>query len=153
MRIKFDVSEYEKIVLPVQHHPIIHHFSDKQLLSGNITTYSLEEVLAEKLRSWIQRTRARDLFDVVKIIQSNAIPINKTQILSAFFSKTLFKNIPMASREEMMYEGKFKIIEDNWGESIVCPKNALIVVGNAIKLFRDFIEALFTPSMLSKLWG
>jgi predicted nucleotidyltransferase component of viral defense system len=151
MRIKFDISEYEKIVLPVQQHPILHHYSDAKLLNASVATYSLEEVLAEKLRSWIQRTRARDLFDVVKIIQSKAIPINKRQILSAFFSKTLFKNIPMASKEEMMFDGKFKIIEQSWGESIICPKNAIIFVSNAITLFRDFIEALFAPSTLQAL--
>ena len=78
MRIKFDVSDYERIVLPVQRHLILHEYSD----AGAVTTvpvnaYSLEEVLAEKLRSWIQRTRSRDLFDVVKIIQSGKIPIVK----------------------------------------------------------------------------
>lgn len=151
MRIKFDISEYERIVLPVQQHPILHHYSDAHLLNVNVVTYSLEEVLAEKLRSWIQRTRPRDLFDVVKIIQSSAIPINKRQILSAFFSKTLFKNIPMASKEEMMFDGKFKAIEQSWSDSIICPKNAIILVGNAIVLFRDFIEALFVPSALQAL--
>ena len=151
MRIKFDVSEYEKIVLPVQQHPVLHHYSDSNLLKVSVATYSLEEVLAEKLRSWIQRTRARDLFDVVKIIQSKAIPINKRQILSAFFNKTLFKNIPMASKEEMMFDGKFRTIEQSWGETIICPKNAVILVANAITLFRDFIEALFAPSALQAL--
>jgi predicted nucleotidyltransferase component of viral defense system len=151
MRIKFDVSEYEKIVLPIQQHPILHHYSDAHLVDVKVATYSLEEVLAEKLRSWIQRTRPRDLFDVAKIIQSKVIPINKRQILSAFFSKTLFKNIPMASKEEMMFDSKFKTVEQGWGESIICPKNAIILAGNAITLFRDFIEALFTPSGLQVL--
>jgi len=151
MRIKFDVSEYERIVLPVQQHPILHHYSDGHLFDVKAITYSLEEVLAEKLRSWIQRTRPRDLFDVVKILQSKAIPINKRQILSAFFSKTLFKNIPMASKDEMMFDGKFKTIEQGWSESIICPKNAIILVGNAVTLFRDFIEALFAPSALQAL--
>jgi len=151
MRIKFDISEYERIVLPIQQHPILHHYSDAHLLNVKIATYSLEEVLAEKLRSWIQRTRPRDLFDVVKIIQSRAIPINKRQILSAFFNKTLFKNIPVASKEEMMFDGKFKTIEQSWSDSIVCPKNAIILVGNAITLFRDFVEALFEPSTLQTL--
>jgi predicted nucleotidyltransferase component of viral defense system len=111
MRIKFDVSEYEKIVLPLQWHPIIHDYSDAGALDVSVQTYSLEEVLAEKLRSWIQRTRSRDLFDVAKIIQSKAIPISKTNILSAFFKKTIFKQVPLAGRDEMLFEPKFDQIE------------------------------------------
>ena len=55
MRIKFDVSEYEKMVLPLQNHQMIHGYSDNGACGVRILSYSLEEVLAEKLRSWIQR--------------------------------------------------------------------------------------------------
>lgn len=148
MRIKFDVSEYEKIVLPLQHHQIIHNYSDADSCKAQILTYSLEEVLAEKLRSWIQRTRPRDLFDVVKIVQSRKIPISKSNILSAFFQKTIFKNIPTAGCDEMLFDSKFSDIERNWLKTIVCPSNAIIVAANAIKLFKDFVRALFQPGIL-----
>ena len=93
-RIKFDVSPYERIVLPIQRHPIIHNFSDASSCSGTVFGYSLEEILAEKLRCWIQRTRPRDLFDAAKIIGSGVLPISKRNILAAFAQKTLFKDIP-----------------------------------------------------------
>ncbi|MGD1155989.1 MAG: nucleotidyl transferase AbiEii/AbiGii toxin family protein [Terriglobia bacterium] len=41
-RIKFDVSPYEQIVLPVQEHPVIHGFSDVRACAANIYGYSLE---------------------------------------------------------------------------------------------------------------
>lgn len=151
MRIKFDVSQYERIVLPVQQHPIIHNYSDVTVLKTAVRTYSLEEVLAEKLRSWIQRTRPRDLFDVVMIIQSEAIPISKTNILATFFQKTIFKNIPFASQEEMLYEPKFETVNKSWLKTIICPKNSIIAATNAVALFKDFVDALFNPETLATL--
>ena len=151
MRIKFDISEYEKIVYPPQRHPIIHGYSDTNVCQTRILAYSLEEVLAEKLRSWIQRTRSRDLFDVVKIVQSKAIPISKTRILSAFLQKTIFKQIPIAGREEMLYDTKFGSIEDSWSKTIICPSTSLIIAANAITLFKDFIRALFEPEILQAI--
>lgn len=148
MRIKFDISQYEKIVLPLQNHPIIHNYSDANQCQTSILSYSIEEILAEKLRSWIQRTRPRDLFDVAKIIQSNKIPINKINILSTFLQKTIFKNIPMAGCDEMLYEKKFLEIEQNWGKTIICPATAIIVASNAIAFFKDFIRALFHTDVL-----
>ncbi len=151
MRIKFDVSEYEKIVLPVQQHQFLHPFSDSPMCSAIIDTYSIEEVLAEKLRSWIQRTRSRDLFDVAKIVGSQTIPISKRKILSAFMEKTVFKNIPIAGKQEMLFENKFAIVERNWLETIICPANAIIAAKGAITTFRDFVNALFDESNLSSL--
>jgi hypothetical protein len=148
MRIKFDVSKYERIALPLQTHPIIHGYSDGDACTAAVLTYSLEEVLAEKLRSWIQRTRPRDLFDVVRIIQSRAIPISKRNIVSAFFQKTIFKQIPFAGRDEMLFEEKFVRAEEHWLKTIVCPTTSILLADNAIALFKNFVEALFDPAIL-----
>lgn len=151
MRIKFDISEFEKVLLPLQWHPIIHPYSDASALEALVQAYSLEEVLAEKLRSWIQRTRARDLFDVVKIVHSGAIPITPSNIMSAFFRKTLFKDLPLAGRDELLFEPKFAAIQSSWLDTIVTPANAIIVAGNAITLFKNFVNALFSPEVLSTI--
>ena len=148
MKIKFDISDYERIILPVQHHPILHIYSDSEACKVQVATYSLEEILAEKLRSWIQRTRPRDLFDVVKIVRSGVIPISKKNILSTFFRKTLFKQLPLAGRDEMLFDNKFVTIEKSWLQTICCPSMAFITAVNAINLFKDFIKALFHPEIL-----
>ncbi len=151
MRVKFDVSQYEKIVLPLQNHPIIHNYPDAAECQVRVLSYSLEEVLAEKLRSWIQRTRPRDLFDVVKIIQSKAVPISKRNILTTFLEKTIFKQIPLAGRDEMLYDPKFEPIERDWLSTIICPSTSLFAASQAIVLFKEFINALFDPAILQEL--
>jgi predicted nucleotidyltransferase component of viral defense system len=152
MRIKFDVTDYERIILPVQQHPILHGYSDALMVGQvRVPTYSLEEVLAEKLRSWIQRTRSRDLFDVVKIVQSGKVPIIKRNILAVFLQKTLFKGIAVNGRDELLVDEKFATIEKSWSETIVCPRNALVVAANAVRLFREFVTALFDSPTLEAL--
>lgn len=150
-RIKFDVSPYERIVLPLQEHRVIHSFSDAAECSASVFGYSLEEILAEKLRSWIQRTRPRDLFDVAKIVHSQRLPVSKRNILSAFIQKTIFKEIPNVGRDELLSQEKFDTVTKGWLETIVCPVNALILAGSAISTFIDFVNALFLPAVLSEI--
>jgi len=63
-KIKLDLtkSENEKILLPLTMKDIIHPYSDN--CQAIIKVYSLEEIVAEKIRSLFQRTRPRDLYDV-----------------------------------------------------------------------------------------
>ena len=64
IKIKFDITHpgKEKVLLPLNMKEIIHPYSDE--VGAQIKTYSLEEMLAEKIRSIFQRTRPRDLYDV-----------------------------------------------------------------------------------------
>lgn len=151
MRVKFDISEFETIVFPPVLRPLLHNYSDSDSCSIDVRAYTIEEVLAEKLRSWIQRTRARDLFDAVKIIQELGSSISKRRILDAFLRKTLFKGIPRAGRDHLIVDEKFQVAEQAWLMSIICPANAMIVFLRAVELFRQFVEALFQPGTLSAL--
>ena len=56
---------HEQILLPLQERKIIHPYSDD--LDGPVRAYSLEEMVAEKIRSLFQRSRPRDLYDVCLI--------------------------------------------------------------------------------------
>jgi predicted nucleotidyltransferase component of viral defense system len=143
-RIKLDISEFEKIVLPVQQHQIRHPYSDQHECEATIFCYSLEEILAEKLRSWIQRTRSRDLYDVVAIIQGDSVTYSKSNVLKAFTQKTIFKGIPATAKEDLLENKKFQVVESHWDKSISCPKISIMFAVNAIQAFKDFINLLFS---------
>lgn len=151
MRVKFDISNFEKIALPLQNHLLIHDYSDSENCSAIIKAYSLEEILAEKLRSWIQRTRARDLFDVVRLYNNGSIPLSKKNIMTAFFNKTIFKNVPIVAQTELLSLSKFKSISSAWKKSIICPQNSFITAKRSIELFGSVIKALFDPQVLEAL--
>ena len=148
MRAKFDISAYEAIALPLQYHPLRHPFSDAAACQVTVQTYSLEEVLAEKLRSWIQRTRTRDLYDIVALIDSAAVPIVEQNIRTAFWRKTIYKAVPWCGRQEMLYAPKLDHIRAHWSASLLCPRAAQRPVEPTILRFQRFIERLFAPTPL-----
>jgi predicted nucleotidyltransferase component of viral defense system len=70
--IKVDITKGEKILFDIEQRPILNIYSDidlniysdiEQEDEININTYSLEEVLIEKMTSLMGRTIPRDLFD------------------------------------------------------------------------------------------
>ncbi|MFA5615100.1 MAG: nucleotidyl transferase AbiEii/AbiGii toxin family protein [Methanoculleus sp.] len=52
----------ENVLLPVLKREIYHPYSDK--LFARVPSYSLEEIMAEKIRSLFQRVRPRDIYDI-----------------------------------------------------------------------------------------
>lgn len=61
--IKVDFTLIEKLVFPIEEKTIKASYSDCKSLTRKMMTYSLEEVLAEKLCALIGRTEPRDLYD------------------------------------------------------------------------------------------
>jgi predicted nucleotidyltransferase component of viral defense system len=61
--IKFDISFSEKLVCSPEIKELSHPYSDNPYVKQAITCYSLQEIVAEKLRSLVQRNRPRDIYD------------------------------------------------------------------------------------------
>jgi len=68
-RIKLDLTQDEVIEDDPSWNPLMHDYSDEKLVSIPIQSYSLDEIFAEKCRALVQRTRPRDLYDVVNIYE------------------------------------------------------------------------------------
>lgn len=77
---------YETVLFPSENRKLIHLFSDADKIDISIPCYSLKEVLAEKMRSLIQRNRgeARDYFDLWHI-KNNTPNINWEEVKIVFF--------------------------------------------------------------------
>jgi predicted nucleotidyltransferase component of viral defense system len=69
-RVKLDLTQDEVIEDGPTWNPLMHDYSDGGLVSIPIQSYSLDEIFAEKCRALIQRTRPRDLYDVVNIYET-----------------------------------------------------------------------------------
>jgi len=71
--IRLDITRQEKVLLPLARRPLLHPYSDSALLEGAaLTCYSLEEVLAEKLRALGGQRRfiiSRDIYDIHSLLQ------------------------------------------------------------------------------------
>lgn len=59
MRIKLDITYYEKVMLSHEKRILYHLYSDAEDCRAEVSIYALEEILAEKMRTLIQRTSPR----------------------------------------------------------------------------------------------
>ncbi len=87
--VKLDITRAEVILLPVNEKQIIHSYSDQASFADiNLPCYSLEEVIAEKIRAVGGQRRfavSRDLYDIYNLI-STGIDVNAVkQILPRKF--------------------------------------------------------------------
>jgi len=104
IKIDLDITtpENEKILLPFEDRKVIHPYSDK--LNCSIKTYSIEEIIAEKVRALFQRVRPRDLYDVWYLIDKLGQTINY-KIL-----EEKCKNKKIQINAKLLYENKPKFL-------------------------------------------
>lgn len=70
-KILLDLTAHELVVDDADARPIYHAYPD-DLPEDPAITYSIEELFAEKTRALLERTRPRDLYDVVQIVENHA---------------------------------------------------------------------------------
>jgi predicted nucleotidyltransferase component of viral defense system len=63
-KIKIDLARSEKLEFPTVIRPAITSYSDLEDHPYELLCYSLEEIMVEKLRAVMQRTQARDFYDI-----------------------------------------------------------------------------------------
>jgi len=92
-RIKLDLTVDEVLVMAPVERPVGHPYSD--LPEGGITArcYAYEEVFGEKVRALAERTRPRDLYDVVNLFRHDEFRPAATAVLGVLREKCRFKGI------------------------------------------------------------
>lgn len=75
--IKVDFSRDEALEFPPRRERLQTGYSDCQGRIASLTVYSLEEILAEKLRSLLTRTEPRDLYDVHYLLTSQLVDVEQ----------------------------------------------------------------------------
>ena len=75
--LKVDFTRDENLVFPLQKKSIVAPYTDCKSTDSMLVVYSLEEILAEKLRSLLTRTEPRDLFDVHYIFTNQMADVER----------------------------------------------------------------------------
>lgn len=86
-RVLFDLTRYEPVLDTPQPRRTFHPYPDALPEEASILAYSLDELLAEKTRALYERTRPRDVYDVVYILD------NPPQFLHLDRTRELFKRL------------------------------------------------------------
>lgn len=86
-RIRFDITQHEQVVVTPVSRPVLHPYSDSIPADARVRTYAFEELLAEKTRALFERTRPRDLYDVVYILDNLEEPLDAQTTRITFAAK------------------------------------------------------------------
>lgn len=92
-RVKLDMTLYEKVLLEPKTISLIHSYSDAEDCYAVIPTYRLEEIVAEKLRAILQRTRSRDIYDVWYLLKYHRDMLDFATVKDIFKKKCKYKNV------------------------------------------------------------
>jgi len=100
-RIKLDLTADERIVLAPVMRPVFHPYSDAPPNGINVQAYAYEEVFAEKIRALAERTRPRDLYDVISLFRNSGVQTLPSVILDVLVQKCQFKGIPLPASADL----------------------------------------------------
>ena len=118
-KIILEIRHFELMLFENIERKIIHNYSDNELIINTIPCYSIEEVLAEKMRALIQRNRgeARDYFDLW-YIKTHINEINWQGVKEAFFKKCIFKNIVFNDVSDLFKPERMKQVAITWDKRL-----------------------------------
>lgn len=100
-KIRFDITRHEAIVAEPAERPILHPYPDALPDESVVLTYSFEELLAEKTRALLERSRPRDLYDVVHLLENAPADLELVAVRGLFVAKCAAKSVPVPSATDL----------------------------------------------------
>ena len=100
-KIKLDLTADERLVLPPARREVFHPYSDRPSEGIWINAYVYEEAFGEKVRALAERTRPRDLYDVVNLYRhDDNLPLSSV-LRDVLKQKCDYKGIPLPTYESL----------------------------------------------------
>ena len=100
-RIKLDLTADEHIVLPPVQLPIFHPYSDAPDGDIMVQVYAYEEAFGEKIRALAERTRPRDLYDVINLYRNTEARPSPAVLLDVLRQKCEYKGIALPKAADL----------------------------------------------------
>lgn len=145
-RIKLDLTADERVVLPPVHAPIFHPYSDAPQDGLQVLAYAYEEAFGEKIRALAERTRPRDLYDVINLFRNTEARPSPSVLLDVLRQKCGFKGIPVPRFTDL--ESHRSDLEGGWSTMLAHQLPTLPPVEafwNELPLFFEWLEGGATP--------
>jgi predicted nucleotidyltransferase component of viral defense system len=142
LKAQLDITQFDKIYLPVQSRPLLHPYSDGSLCTATVKCQKIEEILASKLTTLLHRRKAVDLFDLLySIIFSREFPVDRLQVIRTFLKKSIFEPQPKIAKDQLLAVPleEFRPLWSN----VVAPLRSLFDFDFVTNNFASLIEALF----------
>jgi predicted nucleotidyltransferase component of viral defense system len=136
-RIKLDLTADERVVLPPVTTPIFHPYSDAPEEGIEVLAYDYVEAFAEKFRALAERTRPRDLYDVVNLYRNTHARPEPVQFIAVLREKCEYKGIRLPQLPDL--EPHRADLEAGWVHMLDHQLPALLPV----KAFWDALPEIF----------
>ncbi|MBI2219980.1 MAG: nucleotidyl transferase AbiEii/AbiGii toxin family protein [Acidobacteria bacterium] len=141
--LAIDITEFDRLYLPVQERQLIHPYSDSGICTVGVRCVKLEEMLASKLKCLLQRRHTADLYDLVySIFLNRDIEVNRGEVLSTFFGKTIYERHPGVARQ-LLLELPLDLLRTAWNRYIVAPVEGVLDFDETLTNFRQVINDIF----------
>ena len=101
-KIKLDLTADERLVLPSARREVFHPYTDRPAGGIWANCYAYEEAFAEKLRALGERTRPRDLYDVVNLYRHSDSRPTASVLRDVLGQKCEYKAIPVPTFESLV---------------------------------------------------
>ncbi len=115
-KIKLDLTADEKLVLAPVRREIFHPYSDKPQEGIWINCYAYEEAFGEKVRALGERTRPRDLYDVVNLYRHVDTRPTVAVLRDVLQQKCAYKGIPIPTYEGLL--SSRDMLEQTWANML-----------------------------------
>lgn len=143
IRISLEITQYDRIYLPIQNRFIIHPYSDYQDCKVAIRCLKLEEILASKLKCLLQRRHSVDLYDYVFwLFFDTGLDIKRSEIVTTLLKITIFERSP-GFLKGLFLSLPIQILKGLWQKYLICPKTTIIQFEDAMERFLNHVNELF----------
>ncbi|MEW6269194.1 MAG: nucleotidyl transferase AbiEii/AbiGii toxin family protein [Thermodesulfobacteriota bacterium] len=101
-RVLLDLTQHEAILDAPVERVVFHPYPDAPDDGLTVATYSFDEILAEKTRALLERSRPRDLYDVVFLLENSSESFDLAAARKLFQGKCAGKHIATPSAVELV---------------------------------------------------
>lgn len=154
--IKFELTQVEPVVMLPEHRQLIHGFEGETLDVG-LPTYSLDEVVLEKLRAFLQTAanlerrswtnRSRDLYDLWWLWNQKA-PVDWDQLREPLAQKAAARDVAFSGPDDFLVPRVLQSYRDGWDVRLVNVVPELPPFDAALLALRQILAAVFTSESL-----
>lgn len=142
LKTQLDITQFDKIYLPLQTQDLIHPYSDADICSAKVTCQKAEEIIASKLNALLKRRKVCDIFDLLQSLKLvPGMDFSKKEIINTFLKKSIYENAP-GDAKRIILDVPLEEYRPFWGDLIV-PVAYIFDFENVMSLFSGLIEDLF----------
>ena len=142
LAVRLDVTQFDRLHLPIQERQLIHPYSDQTVCSATIRCVKLEEVLASKMRCLLQRRHVADLFDLAyATLVSRELDVDRSELLRTFFRMTVFESSPGIAKA-LFLDLPRESLRRFWDRFIACPTASALPFEGAVAALEGLVNTI-----------